>query len=78
MNGIKSHWQLVTSNIPQRSVLGPDLFNVFIKYSFSNFTDETKLGKIIDLQKNLDKLDQCAVSSQVMFNKVGCQVLLGS
>lgn len=66
---------MVTSDIPQRSVLGPDLFNIFIKYAFIKFAGDTKLGKIIDLQRNLEKLDQWAVFNHVMFRKVGCQVL---
>lgn len=74
INGSTSGWQPVISRVPQGSILGLILFNIFISYlgdeterTLSKFVDSTKLERVIDtanrrapIQGDLEKLEDGA------------------
>ncbi|CAM5159894.1 unnamed protein product [Natator depressus] len=88
INGKFSQGRGVTSGVPQGSVLGPILFNLFINdlekgvnSEVAKFADDTKLFKIVktkadceELQKDLTKLSDWATKWQMKFNVDKCKV----
>jgi hypothetical protein len=91
VKGHYSSWRKVLSGVPQGSVLGPVLFNIFIndlddeatrKQLLKKFADDTKVGQVIEsnndtteLQGTLDRLCGWAARWGMSFNVQKCHVM---
>lgn len=88
-NGSISRWRSTSSDVPQGSVLGSELFNVFnndidsgTECALSKFANDTKLNGAVDtskvqdaIQRDLEKFKQWHHVNFMRFNSTRCKVL---
>jgi len=89
VNGSMSKWVPVTRCVSQGSLLGPVLFNIFIRdldseieCTLRKFAEDTKLSGVVnmpegqdEIQRDLDKFEKWACVDLMSFNKADCKVL---
>jgi len=89
VNGSMAKWRSVMTGIPQGSVLGLALLNIFvggmdsgIECTLSKFADDTKLCGTVDtlegrdaIQRDLDRLVRWACMNLMKFKKTKCNIL---
>lgn len=89
LRDLASIWRPLTTDVPQESISGPDLFNIFInglvdgsEHILSEFTDDIKLGRMAviaefhaAIQRDMDKLEKSVDRNLINFNKAKCKVL---